>query len=154
LISQDETSQRAFKKYVNGILDDAGVEVMNRQLIEIYFISPGDLSQEETEYTEDLVIELYTKNLLEEKYALRLKERMEEEKTLQKKYFLIKELQEASSLFRRSVCIIWPTPGQRMKRKRQSLRRYFRKSSEKWKLKRKIIFKEWFEALKTKTRHT
>ena len=48
-----------FEKYRKGILPESGIEELNHILVESYFLSPSELSKDELEYAEDLIIELY-----------------------------------------------------------------------------------------------
>jgi hypothetical protein len=85
-----------FDQFSRGILDDAGIDILNRQLVEIYFSSPGELTFEELEYAEDLVIELFIKNGLEEKYLPAFSKRINEDTDLFSKFKEQRDLTNAA----------------------------------------------------------
>jgi hypothetical protein len=91
-----KTHRELFEKYSKGALDEAGVEDLNRLLVGAYFGSKGDLNQEELEYTEDLIFELYTINKLEEQYHKQFKNNISKDDSLRKKYSLFRIIEEAS----------------------------------------------------------
>ncbi|MCD4698863.1 MAG: hypothetical protein K8S16_21740 [Bacteroidales bacterium] len=85
-----------FEQYSKGTLADDKVEELNRQLIGIYFNSPGELNKDELEYTEDLVFELFAGDNLDEAYYQQLKEKLDKDHSLHRKYILLKNLSNAS----------------------------------------------------------
>lgn len=84
-----------FEKYSSGKLEDSKVEELHHHLVELYFLSPEVFNRPEFEYTEDLVIEMYSTGELEEKYAQRFRKAIENNKILSRKYHLLKDLGEA-----------------------------------------------------------
>lgn len=85
-----------FERYSKSALEEAGVDELNRLLIGIYFSSKEELNQDELEYTEDLLFDLYVNNQLEEKYSEQFKDKISKDRSLQKKYSLFRSLDEAS----------------------------------------------------------
>jgi hypothetical protein len=81
-----------FEKYSQGNLDDAGIELLHRHLLEAYFDSPGDLDREELEYSEDLAIESHIRNQLDSSHAPRFRAKLSEDPALEKKHSLHKTL--------------------------------------------------------------
>lgn len=85
-----------FEKYRKGILPESGIEELNHILVESYFLSPSELSKDELEYAEDLIIELYGSGKLEVKFANRFKESLNTNKMLSRKFHLLRNLNEAN----------------------------------------------------------
>ena len=85
-----------FEKYRKGILPESGIEELNHILVESYFLSPSELSKDELEYAEDLIIELYGIGKLEVKFANRFKEILNTNKMLSRKFHLLRNLNEAN----------------------------------------------------------
>jgi hypothetical protein len=81
-----------YGSYKKGSLDDAGIEELNRLLVEVYFSDKGKLDREEMEYTEDLIFELYAKNELEEANALKFSTLIEKDKSLKRRFSILKSL--------------------------------------------------------------
>jgi hypothetical protein len=87
-----------FEKYSNGLLDEPGIELLNLNLIEVYFESIEQFNQEELEYTEDLIFELYSGNKLDEKYIQLLKIKIANDRPLQKRYLLFSNLMVSNDI--------------------------------------------------------
>ena len=85
-----------FEQYKKGILADDKISELNKLLIEIYFSSPEDLNREESDYTEDLIFELYAKRNLDKKYVQKFTDKIKKDKLLFKKFTLNKNLTEAT----------------------------------------------------------
>lgn len=81
-----------FGKYKKGILEDDRIEELDRLLVEIYFSDKGKLDQEETDYTEDLIFELYAKHELGEEYALKFNTLIDKDNALKKRFSILKSL--------------------------------------------------------------
>ncbi|MBP6871999.1 MAG: hypothetical protein KBC43_08330 [Bacteroidales bacterium] len=81
-----------FDKYAAGTLADDLIEEMNRLLIEAWFSGSPDLSEEAKTYAEDLVMELHSKNELEERFAGKFRERLSHDIHLNEKYFILKKV--------------------------------------------------------------
>jgi hypothetical protein len=75
-----------FGNYKKGILEDNRIEELHRLLIDVYFSDREKLNQEEKEYTEDLIFELYAKNELIEEYAQKFGALIEKDKSLNRKF--------------------------------------------------------------------
>ena len=85
-----------FEKHNKGELEGKRVEELHQYLVEIYFLSPRELNPAELEYTEDLVIELYLSEALEEKYARQFEEAISKNAVLKRKFHLLRNLGEAN----------------------------------------------------------
>lgn len=81
-----------FGQYIRGMLDEAGIEELHQLLLEAYFTNVNKLNQEEREYTEDLVFELFAKNELNEEHADHIRRLIRDDKKLQKRYYILKNL--------------------------------------------------------------
>ena len=91
-----------FEKYRKGNLSESGTDELNQILVESYFLSPSDLNRDELEYAEDLVIELYGRGKLEEKFAIQFKDALNTNKLLSGKFHLLRNLSEANEYARMS----------------------------------------------------
>lgn len=87
-----------FEQYKKGILDDTMVGELNSLMIESYFDSTDELSSEETEYAEDLIIDFFAKNDLDQKYLPQLEKKLKIDKLFFKKFTLILNLNDAVEL--------------------------------------------------------
>lgn len=74
------------------MLDNSHIEELHKLLVDIYFTGNEKLGREEKEYTEDLIFELFAKNQLEEKYAETFSNLMTSDKSLHKRYYILKNL--------------------------------------------------------------
>jgi len=84
-----------FEKHKKGILDDAGISELHLILRNIYFHSKDELNEDELEYTEDLIFQLYTEKTLKEPYIQQFKEILARDTGLGKKYFFQRDLTKA-----------------------------------------------------------
>lgn len=84
-----------FEKFKTGNLDENRIEELNSVLLKSYFLSTAELDNEELEYTEDLVIELSLSGKLDDRFALQLREFLITNKTLARKFHLLRNLREA-----------------------------------------------------------
>ena len=91
-----------FEKYRKGNLSESGIDELNHILVESYFLSPSELNLDELEYAEDLVIELYGRGKLEEKFAIQFKGALNTNKLLLGKFQLLRNLSEANEHARMS----------------------------------------------------
>lgn len=85
-----------FEKYKEGRLPESEIEELNHILVDSYFLYPSELSKDELEYTEDMIIEMYVCSKLEVKSANRFKELLKTNKMLSRKFNLLRNLSEAN----------------------------------------------------------
>jgi hypothetical protein len=93
-----ESYRELFDKYKEGLLPDDKIRELNRELIGSYFRSPGDLDQEEQDYTEDLIFELFAKNRLEPGYVQIFRDKLRNNKLLSQRYLISKDLSDTARL--------------------------------------------------------
>jgi hypothetical protein len=95
-----ESFRELFNLYKEGLLAEERTDELNRSLIGIWFRSPEDLNRDESDYTEDLIFELFAENKLEEGYMQIFREKIKNDDSLLKKYSLSKDLLEAAKTIR------------------------------------------------------
>lgn len=81
-----------FDAFKRGLLEDDGIEELNHLLIDTFFHSTSELNSEELEYTEDLVIEQYSNNLLEMKYLEQFEQKISKDIHFREKFSLLNNL--------------------------------------------------------------
>jgi len=89
------TIHKLFDHYQEGILDDSRVEELHAGLIALYFTEPSKLNQEETEYTEDLLIEAWLNPQSDDELRHRMDEKIRKDEGLRQKAERYGRLNEA-----------------------------------------------------------
>ena len=90
-----KTFRKLFETHNKGMLDETGINELHRSLLHCYFHSKADLNEDELEYAEDLVFQLYAEKKLDEPYNQMFKTFMERDAVLGKKYYFQRDLLEA-----------------------------------------------------------
>jgi hypothetical protein len=83
-----------FEKFKEGKLKEAGIEELHHSLLETYFFSVKELTSDEVEYTEDLIIELVATGKLTEKYVTPFQDAVAGDTMLNRKFHLLRDLIE------------------------------------------------------------
>lgn len=81
-----------FDRYKRGILEDDRIEEMNHLLIKAYFSEDPGMDPEERSYSEDLVLESYSRNELDDEYAAKFREMIASDRTLNRKFNILNSL--------------------------------------------------------------